>query len=183
MLLSLCKKACCFDAHDFDISFSCNRRWRCTVTPTGSLLWYTFCLSRYRKSLMHTACAVLVYYVSALLLIGMRCTSTLQDFLQIFKAKIWSICISAIREVRRLRLRLGNCAVGLPPGQSQRCKKIGYYGQMGTQLTICGKCRTKILRLDLLSGGLVQEVSLREALRLHQARRLGIICSAGMHWC
>ena len=60
-----------------------------------------------RKSLLHTAGAVLIYYISALLLIGVGCTETLKDVLQIFKAKIWSICISVIRDVRLIAVETG----------------------------------------------------------------------------
>ena len=56
---------------------------------------------------MHTAGAVLIYYISALLLIGVGCTETIKDVLQIFKAKIWSICISVIRDVRRIAVETG----------------------------------------------------------------------------
>ena len=56
---------------------------------------------------MHTANAVLIYYISALLLIGVGCTETLKDVLQIFKAKIWFIRISVIRDVRRIAVQTG----------------------------------------------------------------------------
>ena len=56
---------------------------------------------------MHTAGAVLIYYISALLLIGVGCTETLKDVLQIFKAKIWSIFNSLIRDVRRIAVETG----------------------------------------------------------------------------
>ena len=60
-----------------------------------------------RQSPICTVGAVLICYVYALLLRGVECTGTFTDAMQIFKRKIWSFCISVIRDVRSFALMTG----------------------------------------------------------------------------
>ena len=60
-----------------------------------------------RQSPICTVGTVLICYVNALLLRGVECTGTFTDAMQIFKRKIWSFCISVIRDVRSFALMTG----------------------------------------------------------------------------
>ena len=105
-----------FANHDFNLFNTRNRRWYITVTQLALCCGPCFALVvtvKNRQSPICTVGAVLICYVYALLLRGVECTGTFTDAMQIFKRKVWSFCISVIRDVRSFALMTG-----------QRCRSV-----------------------------------------------------------